>query len=106
MREPVTAERLRVFMRAIAAATREPGRIYLTGGASAVLRGWRDSTVDIDLKLVPENDRMLRAIPDLKEKLSINVELASPDDFVPALPGWKSRSPFIAREGSIDFHHF
>lgn len=106
MREAVTAERLRAFMRAIAADARERGRIYLAGGASAVLHGWRTSTVDIDIKIVPDSDRVLRAIPDLKEKLGINVELASPDDFVPALPGWEARSPFIAREGAIDFHHF
>ena len=93
-------------MRAIAAEAREPGRIYLTGGASAVLRGWRVSTLDVDMTIVPENDRILRAIPDLKEKLQINVELASPADFVPPLPGWEERSPFIAREGTIDFRDF
>jgi len=104
MRAPVTEPRLREFMRAIAAA--EAGRIYLTGGATAVLRGWRDSTVDVDIKLVPDSDRMLRAIPDLKESLHINVELASPADFLPELPGWQERSPFIAREGKIDFFHY
>jgi hypothetical protein len=106
MRAPVTESRVREFMRAIAAAASEPGRIYLTGGATAVLRGWRDSTVDIDIKLVPDSDRMLRAIPDLKETLHINVELASPADFLPELPGWQDRSPFIAREGRVDFHHY
>lgn len=106
MRAPVTEPRLREFMRAIAAAAAAPGRIYLTGGATAVLRGWRDSTVDIDLKLVPDSDRMLRAIPDLKESLHLNVELASPADFLPELPGWQERSPFIARERTIDFHHY
>jgi hypothetical protein len=106
MREAVTEPRLREFMRAIAAEPREAGRIYLTGGASAVLRGWRDSTVDVDLTIVPENDRILRAIPDLKERLHVNVELASPADFVPALPGWEDRSPFIAQERVIAFHHF
>jgi hypothetical protein len=106
MREAVTAPRLRAFMRALAAEARQPGRIYLAGGASAVLRGWREGTVDVDLKIVPENDRILRAIPELKEKLSINVELASPSDFVPSLPGWEERSPFIAQEGPLAFHHF
>src|SRR5215510_13621879 len=101
MREAVTAPRLRAFMRALAAEAREPGRIYLAGGASAVLHGWREGTVDIDLKIVLENDRILRAIPELKEKLSINVELAAPSDFVPPLPGWEERSPFIAQEGPL-----
>jgi hypothetical protein len=106
MRAPVTEPRLREFMRALAAAAQEPGRIYLTGGATAVLRGWRDSTVDVDVKLVPDSDRILRAIPDLKESLHINVELASPADFLPELPGWQERSPFIAREGKLDFFHY
>lgn len=106
MREAVTEPRLRAFMRALAGAAREPGRIYLTGGASAVLQGWREGTLDIDLTIVPENDRILRAIPELKETLQINVELASPADFVPPLPGWEMRSPFIAQEGPLAFHHF
>jgi hypothetical protein len=106
MRAPVTEPRHRQFMRAIAAAAAEPGSIYLTGGATAVHRAWRDSTVDVDIKLVPDSDRILRAIPDLKESLHINVELASPSDFLPELPGWQDRSPFIAREGKIDFYHY
>jgi len=106
MREPVTSDTLRAFMRALAAQAREAGRIYLTGGASAVLQGWRLSTVDVDIRIVPENDRVLRAIPNLKERLHINVELASPLDFLPPLPGWEDRSVFIAREGLLSFHHF
>ena len=106
MREPVTSGVLHTFMRSIAAEAREPGRIYLTGGASAVLHDWRPSTVDVDIRIVPENDRVLRAIPNLKESLHINVELASPLDFLPPLPGWEERSPFIIREGLLSFHHF
>jgi hypothetical protein len=106
MRETVTEPRLRAFMRAIAADAREAVRIYLTGGASAVLKRWRESTLAIDIAVIPPSDRILRAIPDIKERLHVNVELASPADFVPAFPGWEDRSPFIAREGVIDFHHF
>jgi hypothetical protein len=106
MRKPVTEPVVREFMRAIAVEAREPGRIYLAGGASVVLQHWRESTVDIDITIIPENDRILRAIPDLKERLQVNVELSSPTHFVPPLPGWEDRSPFIVREGVIDFHHF
>jgi hypothetical protein len=106
MRKPVTEPVVREFMRAIAVEAREPGRIYLAGGASVVLKHWRGSTVDIDITIIPENDRILRAIPDLKERLQVNVELSSPAHFVPPLPGWEDRSPFITREGVIDFHHF
>lgn len=47
-----------------------------------------------------------KAIPELKERLQINVELASPDDFIPALPGWEERSQYITRQGTIDFFHY
>jgi hypothetical protein len=40
------AARIRAFMRALAQAARTPARLYFTGGATAVLHGWRASTVD------------------------------------------------------------
>ena len=43
--------------------------------------------------------------PRLKVDLKINVELASPGDFIP-LPGWADRSPFVARGGRLTFRHF
>lgn len=97
---------VRRFMRAFGAEAPEATRIYFTGGATAVLEGWRESTIDIDLRMVPERDALFRAIPRLKEQLKINVEIASPDHFIPVAPGWEERSPFIAREGKAFFHHF
>jgi hypothetical protein len=93
-------------MRALGAETDAPARVYFTGGATAVLLGWRPSTIDVDLKIVPEQDRLLQAIPRLKETLRINVELASPVDFIPVRAGWEERSPFIAQERRLAFHHF
>src|SRR5215216_1478402 len=106
MREKVSTEAIERFMKALGRAGRAPARIYFVGGVSAVLLGWRETTIDIDLKMVPEANEILRALPDLKERLQINVELASPDDFIPTLPGWEERSGFIAREGEIDFFHY
>ena len=106
MRRPVDAARVRAFMRALGREADREGRAYLTGGSTAVLLGWRDSTIDIDLKLEPESDRLLRAISELKERLDVNLELASPDQFTPELPGWRERSAWIAREGRLDFHHY
>jgi hypothetical protein len=106
MRALADADRIRQFMRALARAARSPARVYLTGGATAVLSGWRDSTIDVDIKLMPDADALLRAIPEIKESLQINVELAAPIDFIPVKPGWEDRSPFIAREGELSFHHF
>lgn len=83
-----------------------PGRVYFTGGATAVLTGWRTTTIDVDVKLVPDTDPLLKAIAGLKETLDINVELASLDQFIPVRPGWEDRSPFIAQHGLLAFHHF
>lgn len=105
MRERVTASRLLEFMRALGTEVRTNARVYLVGGATAVLLGWRESTVDVDLKIVPD-DEVLKRIPPLKEQLKINVELASPDDFIPEVPGWQERSKFIKREGKVDFFHY
>jgi len=106
MREPLTAERLQSFITALAAEARSSGQVYLVGGASAVLLGWRTSTIDIDLKLIPETDELLRSLPKLKEQLHLNIELASPADFIPELPGWQARSPFIRQEGELSFYHY
>jgi hypothetical protein len=106
MRRPLDAARLRAFMRALGAEADRESRVYLTGGATAVLLGWRESTIDVDLKLEPETDRLLRALASLKETLELNIELASPDQFIPELAGWRERSPWIAREGKLDFHHY
>lgn len=106
MREPVNADRLRRFMRELALRSHATGRVYLTGGASAVLLDWRSSTVDVDITILPDDNRVLRVIPELKEALQINVELASPAHFIPPLPDWEERSPFIVREGTLSFHHY
>ena len=93
-------------MRFLGAEARGGGRVYLAGGASAVIVGWRNTTVDVDLKLAPEPPGAFDAIARAKEALDMNVELAAPDDFIPALPDWRGRSVFIARHGSVDFLHY
>ena len=90
----------------LARAAKEPTSVYLTGGATAVLYGWRSTTIDLDLRFDPDRDSLLRAVPELKERLRINLELASPEDFVPVTSDWRARSPFIESHGSLSFHHF
>ena len=106
MRELADADRMRAFMRGLAREADREGACFLTGGATAVLIGWRQTTIDIDLLLVPETDRLLRAIQRLKDEIRINVELASPADFIPVPDGWQERSRFEAREGRLSFYHF
>jgi Nucleotidyltransferase of unknown function (DUF6036) len=106
MREPLTADSLELFIKALGAAAKTASRFYLVGGASAVLLGWRAATIDIDLKIIPETDELLRSLSKLKEQLHLNIELASREDFIPALPGWQERSRFIRQEGKLSFYHY
>lgn len=106
MRELTTVEQVERFMRALGRAVRQPASVFFTGGVTAVLNGWRATTIDVDIKIVPESDEVLRAIPALKEELRINVELASPDDFIPEVPGWRERSIFIRQEGPVSFLNY
>ena len=106
VRERSDAERIRVFLRALGEAAEREGICYLTGGATAVLLGWRPTTLDVDIRLEPDQDEVLRAIPRLKDELQINVELAAPGDFIPLPAGWADRSIAAGREGRLVFRHF
>ena len=106
MRGETNKEKLQALMAALGQRVTGPGRIYLTGGATALLYGWRTSTIDVDIKSDPEPPGLFEALAELKDELDINVELAAPDDFIPPLPGWRDRSLFVARHGSVDFFHY
>jgi len=106
MRNEVTAESVERFIRLLGQRATGAGRVYLVGGTTAVLHGWRGSTIDIDLKLDPEPAGAFEAIAKLKDEIGVNVELAAPDDFLPELPGWRDRSTWIARHGLVDFYHY
>lgn len=100
-RETVDARRVHALLDALGRAAGGKMTVYLVGGATAVTVGWRDTTIDVDLRLEPEDEDALRALSRLKEELHVNVELASPLDFLPELPGWRDRSPFVASVGQL-----
>lgn len=106
MRPPVDRQRLEQLAHRLAIVARSPTTIYLTGGATAVVEGWRQSTVDVDLRIEPDTDELLRELPKLKDELQINIELTSPPDFIPDLPGWRERSPLVISDGNLQVRHF
>lgn len=106
MRTETDKDKLERFMIELGKRVLGPGSIYLTGGATAVLYGWRSMTIDVDLKPDPEPPGLFEALAVLKDELDINVELASPDQFIPPPSGWRERSLFIARHGMIEFFHY
>lgn len=106
MRSTVDPSKVQQLLRELGRRARGPGRIYLVGGASALLKGWRSSTIDVDIKLDPEPKGIFEAIAELKRELDLNIELASPDHFLPPLPDWRARSQFIERHGQVEFFHY
>jgi hypothetical protein len=106
VREVADRARIEAFLEALAREATHDTTVFVVGGTTAVLVGWRDTTIDIDLVVRPESDAMLRAIPALKERLRLNVELASPDQFIPVPPGWEDRSPVIKRIGRVTIRHY
>jgi hypothetical protein len=106
VRGAADSERIGALARELGRVVAPGTRMYLTGGATAVLEGWRESTADVDVRFEPDSDAALRRIGELKEQLSVNVELASPLDFLPPLPGWRDRSRFRLREGNLEVFDF
>lgn len=106
MRAEANAQKVREAMAAIGRESTGPGTVFVTGGGSAVLIGWRDTTIDLDIKLDPEPDGVFAALARIKNRLDMNIELASPDLFLPPVPGWRERSVLIDHMGSVEFRHY
>jgi hypothetical protein len=102
VRELADGARIRRLADALGRVAPGGTKVYLVGGATAVLEGWRESTVDVDLRIEPESEQVMREIPALKERLSTNIEFATPADFMPELPGWRERSRFRFRSGNVE----
>src|SRR5712692_10603547 len=109
LRPPVDRDRIRLFLKSLGDRLRRYGRIYLVGGTTLVFEGLRQQTLDIDLaiEVAPaDHGDLIQAIRELKDKLSINVEEASPGDFIPLPSGYESRHVFVERFGMLEVLHF
>jgi hypothetical protein len=106
VRNELTRDRLQALLREIArtAPRNRSFRVYLVGGGTAVLMGWRPSSVDADL--FSEQDAVFRDIQGIKDRLNVNVEFARPEHFVPPLPGSEERHVFVEKIGKVSFHHY
>lgn len=106
MRRELTRDALRELMQELArtAPRGEAFRVYIVGGGTAVLAGWRASTIDVDL--YAERDEVFRDIQGIKERLQLSIEFARPEQFVPELAGSAGRHRFIERVGNVEFYHY
>jgi hypothetical protein len=100
----IDAAGIRGFMKGLGSVLAHETRIYLLGGASRVLLGWRESTDAIDITVVPDRE-IARILPRLTQDEKVDVLLRAPDQFIPPLPGWEERSPPIGQEGRVTFLH-
>lgn len=106
MRDKLTRESLRALMHELSRSAGKDGdyRVYLVGGATAVLEGWRASSVDADLHA--SRDDIFRDVQAIKERLHLNIELFRPEHFVPPLDGSADRHAFIETMGRVSFYHY
>jgi Nucleotidyltransferase of unknown function (DUF6036) len=106
MRNRLTRDSLGLLMRELARFARPSRsyRVYLVGGGTAVLEGWRESSIDADL--YAKQDDIFRDVQGIKERLKLNIEFARPEDFVPPLEGTENRHVFIEAVGRVSFYHY
>jgi len=106
--ENLTRADIEKFLNALGKAYRKAGSLYLAGGAALVHMGLRSgSTLDIDVVIeASDEDEMIMAIRRLVEQMQINIEFASPADFIPIPSQWAAHAKFIGRYGKIDAFYF
>jgi hypothetical protein len=92
MRPPIDRLRVHYFLVKLGMEFRHPARVYLVGGTTMV---------------ADEHEaEFAQVIRRLKDELQINVEQASPGDFIPLPSGWKERAKHVGHFGSVDVFHF
>lgn len=108
MRPNVDKGQIENFLQNLGRVFHKPGRLYLVGGAALVHAGLRPgSTQDIDLEIrASDEDELTNAIRQLKDKMKVNVEFASPADFMPVPRQWEMNAKYIGRYGTIDVFYF
>jgi hypothetical protein len=108
-RPNVDRQRIDAFLRELGRVVRRPARLYLVGGTTLVYEGLRRATLDIDftVELDPAfHGDFMRRLAELKDRLAVNAEEASPGDFIPLPSGWHDRARFIDRFGQVEVFHF
>jgi hypothetical protein len=62
MRKLADLDRITLFMRALGGATNESAKVYFTGGATAVLLGWRATVVASGKSWAPNDGFSVRGL--------------------------------------------
>jgi hypothetical protein len=108
MRPNVDKKAIESFLQQLGRTFRKPGRVYLVGGAALVHAGVRPGfTQDIDIQVggVNEGDLII-SIQRLIQQMQINIEFASPKDFIPLPSQWETHAQYVGRYGQIEVFYF
>jgi hypothetical protein len=110
VRQRTDRERLSRFLQALGRRLRQPVRFYLVGGSVLIDLGLRSSTLDIDYVAFADDPTVLaeleQAIRVLKNDLDVNVEPASPADFLPIPQTVLERSKYVGRRGRLEVYYY
>lgn len=108
MRQNVTRVDIEKFLKSLGKSFHKTGRLYLAGGAALVHMGIRPgATMDIDVAIeTSDEDEMVTAIRRIVEQMQINVEFASPGDFIPLPTQWMAQAHYVGRYGAVDVFYF
>ncbi len=108
MRPSVDKASIESFLQQLGRVFRKPARLYLVGGAALVHLGVRPGfTQDIDIQVGGTNEgELIVAIQRLIQQMQVNVEFASPADFMPLPSQWETHARFVDRYGMIDVFYF
>jgi hypothetical protein len=108
MRPGVDKAAIETFLQQLGRTFRKPARLYLVGGAALVHLGVRPGfTQVIDIQVGGTNEgELIVAIQGLIQQMQVNVEFASPADYMPLPSQWETHARFIGRYGMIDVFYF
>ena len=108
-RLPADRRQIERFLKELGARFKKAGRVYLVGGTTLVFEGLRSQSIDIDLTYQiasEDHDAFVQTLRRLKDDMNLNVEEASPGDFIPLPSGANERAIFVGRFGQLDIFHF
>src|SRR6266487_3983491 len=108
MRPNVDKKAIESFLQQLGRTFRKSGRLYLVGGAALVHAGVRPGfTQDIDIQVGGANEGdLIISIQRLIQQMQINIEFASPKDFIPLPSQWETHARYIGRYGQIEVFYF
>jgi hypothetical protein len=108
MRPSVDKAAIESFLQQPGRTFRKPARLYLVGGAALVHLGVRPGfTQDIDIQVSGAHEgELIVAVQRLIQQQQVNVEFASPGDFIPLPSQWEMHAQFAGRYGTIDVFYF